>query len=470
MRNKSSNKVKVSSLGASDGYQSLLGTRYSSPQMSALFSDFHRAEVWRDLWIILAEEQSRLGLPISRIQIEDLKKYRDQIDLEEIRKIELEIKHDVMSHLKAYGRLARKGESILHLGATSCYITDNADALIFKEATVILISKLKAILGLFRKTILETKKLEMTGYTHFQPAQPVTLGKRFCLWAQDLSWDLEELCLLLERFRPLGCKGTTGTQASFEVLFAGDSKKVFQLDEAVCKRMGFSQPVAVSGQTLSRKADVWFMNALSNLASSISKMSCDFRLLQHLREVSESFEKNQVGSSAMPYKQNPMLAERMTGLSRYLMSLSSNALQTHATQWLERSLDDSSNRRLFFPQAFLTADALLESLYRWLKGFKYYPETMTQRLSTYESFFHAEAVMMEGALKGASRQEIHENLRKEALKGRASKSKSLKQLSGLAQLQCERFVSQELDPLLDHKRWKNFSFTLDEAVFGAKSL
>jgi len=270
------------------------------------------------------------------------------------------------------------------------------------------------------------------------------------LWAQDLIWDLEELQFALNRLVPLGCKGTTGTQASFLILFNGDRKKVWQLDDAVCKKMGFSRAVSVSGQTLSRKVDVWFLNALANLGSSLSKMSYDLRLLQHLNEVKEPFGKAQVGSSAMAYKQNPMMAERITGLSRFLMSLSQNGMWTHATQWLERSLDDSSNRRLVLPEAFLTADALLEIAHRILAGLRVEKTEIKTRLDKYRPLFLTEEEMMVGTIKGGSRQELHEKIRKKMVQGKIKKSKSSlgKSLSGMSAEQVDRFVREILQPVL----------------------
>ncbi len=335
---------------------------------------------------------------------------------------------------------------------------------------MILLKKITLILAEFQKAILKWKDLEVTGFTHFQPAQPVTLGKRFSLWAQDLVWDLEELRFCVERLRPLGCKGTTGTQASFETLFGKNKKKVLQLDLAVCERLGFTEPVSVSGQTLSRKVDAWFLHGLANLASTFSKVSYDLRLLQHLREVSEAFGADQVGSSAMPYKQNPMLAERITGLSRFLMTLAHNATWTHATQWLERSLDDSSNRRLVIPEAFLTADALCEAMYRWICGFRVFPDEAKKRLKTYEHYFISEGYMMEETLKGGSRQDIHETLRKKAVAGKLKSTGAAGKLSGLASDQAEAFVKNELAPKLSTTYWKGFPWKLPDIEFRSSSV
>jgi len=446
-------------------YRNTLGTRYASSAMSALFSERHRAEVWRDLWIYLAEEERKLGLPISLSQVQELKKSKTKIDFVRIREIEKKNKHDVMSHLIAFAEKAPKAEPILHLGATSCFITDNADAVILQEATKLLQKKIIVIIDLLGKLMLRYKSLECSGFTHFQPAQPVTVGKRLSLWAQDLIWDFEELSFVLERFRPLGCKGTTGTQASFMVLFKNKVNKVRELDQAICKKMGFEAPVSLSGQTLSRKTDVWFLHALANLGSSFSKLSHDMRLLQHLGEISEPFAKKQIGSSAMAYKQNPMLAERITGLSRFLMTLSQNGSWTHATQWLERSLDDSSNRRLVLPEAFLTADALCEIAYRILNGLKVNKKDMAKRLKLFSAQFETEAYMMEGTLEGKSRQKLHEEVRASMLKGRLKKKGLKYRLSGASAEQVDDFSKKVLKPLL-RKNLKGSSAKL----FGADSI
>ncbi len=430
-------------------YRNTLGTRYASSAMSRLFSDRHRVELWRELWIYLADEERKLGLPISPKQIQALERAKKTIHFDRIREIEKKLKHDVMSHLKAFAEEAREAEGILHLGATSAFITDNADALIFKEATVLLMGKILVVLSELSRLMSKYKDLTMSGFTHFQPAQPVTLGKRLGLWAQDLVWNFEELQFVLERFRPLGCKGTTGTQASFMTLFKQKYDLVKKLDENVCKRMGFKTSVSLSGQTLSRQTDTWFLNALANLGASLSKASYDLRLLQHLQQVAEPFEKDQVGSSAMPYKQNPMLSERISGLSRFLMTLSHNASWTHATQWLERSLDDSSNRRLVIPEAFLTADSIVEIFYRILKGLRVNSKGIEAYLKQYAASFQTECEMMEKSLQGESRQKLHEEIRKKMLRGELKVSGSAtRKLSGASAQQVVDFHAQLLSPLL----------------------
>jgi len=412
--------------------------------MSRIFSEYHRAELWRDLWIWLAEEEKRLGLPISDQQISELKKTRTQIDLARVRELETELKHDVMSHIKAYGEVAPKAEAIIHLGATSCYVTDNSDVLILKEAVNLILIKLAKLIDLLGDQIEKWKSLRVAGFTHFQPAQPVTMGKRFCLWAQDLLWDFQELEYQLSRLRPLGCKGATGTQASFMILFDEDLRKVRQLDEAICKRMGFEGPVAVSGQTLSRKVDIWFLQALASLASSFSKISYDFRLLQHLGEVKEPFGKKQVGSSAMAYKQNPILAERISSLSRFVMSLPQNALFTHGTQWLERSLDDSANRRIVVSEAFLGIDSICEIAMRLFSGLQVDPEQAKAFLEKHRDRFATEEIMMRGTIKGGSRQDLHEKIRQQMLSGKIKKGKEDGVYAGAAEAQATRFYTEQI--------------------------
>ncbi len=429
-------------------YRSPLGTRYASATMSLFWSEAHKAERWREIWIILADEQRKLGLPITQKQIRSLKAVKHKINLQRVRDWELKLKHDVMSHLKHFGELAKSAEPILHLGATSAFITDNAEALILRESVELILQKLLVILETLNRQMLKFSDLEMTGYTHFQPAQPVTLGKRMGLWAQDLLWDYQELSHVLDRYEPLGCKGTTGTQASFMVLFKNDYKKVSALDRNVCRAMGFDRAVSLSGQTLSRKLDVWFLQALSNLAASFSKMSYDLRLLQHTGEVKEPFGREQVGSSAMPYKQNPMLAERISGLARFLMTLSQNAPWTHAVQWLERSLDDSSNRRLSLPESFLTADALCEAAYKLVSGLRVDEKLIARNLSKHRAAFETEAQMMEETLRGGSRQEAHERIRKQMLAGSIGESQSNQRLSGAASLQVREFSKSVLTPFI----------------------
>ena len=431
-------------------YRNPLTSRYASQAMIQHFSELHRALLWRDLWIYLAEEEKKLGVPIKPKQIQAMKEAREEIDFERVREIEKSLKHDVMSHVKAFGEVAPEAEPILHLGATSAYVTDNADVLIQREAAELILSKLSFCIAELGKRIEKWKALKVTGFTHFQPAQPVTMGKRLCLWVQDLIWDFEELQNVLNRVRPLGCKGATGTQASFMILFQSDFKKVQKLDEAICSRMGFKQPVAVSGQTLSRKVDAWFLNALSNLASSFSKLSYDLRLLQHLGELREPFGKKQVGSSAMAYKRNPILAERITSLSRFLMNSAHNSSWTHATQWLERSLDDSANRRIVLAESFLAADAICELGLRIFSGLDLDKTKIEDDLQKHAELFETEERMMRGTLAGGSRQALHEGIRQATMSGKLKKKKGSSQsiFCGAAKEQAENFLRMELKPFL----------------------
>jgi adenylosuccinate lyase len=429
-------------------YTSPLAQRYASPAMSHLFSEEHKAKTWRLIWIYLADEQRKLGLPISKTQVKALERAQDSINLKRVATWEAKLKHDVMAHLKAFAEKAPAAEPILHLGATSAFITDNAEALIHRDALVMIHAKLASVLKVLHDQMLKYAALEMTGYTHFQPAQPVTLGKRLALWAQDLLADAQEIEHYLNLYRPLGCKGTTGTQASFVVLFGNDRQKVQRLDLAVVRRMGFSKPVALSGQTLSRRSDVAMLNVLAHIASSLSKLSYDMRLMQHTGEVREPFGKHQVGSSAMPYKQNPMAAERMTGMARFVITLAHNAQWTHAVQWLERSLDDSSNRRLVIPEAFLATDALCDAAFRILSGIRVDEAAIKRHLNRYREMFESEAMMMEETLKGGSRQELHEKIRQDSVAGRLKVKESRWPLSGAAEHQVLDFARRELKPWL----------------------
>lgn len=416
--------------------------------MTEIFSEENRAVLWRKLWIILAEEEKKLGLPIGEDQIRAMKKAENDIDLDRVRYFEGLLRHDVMSHVKAFGEKAPKAEPIIHLGATSCFVTDNADILIFRDATNLLLGKLMGVLELLEGLIDRWKDLPTTGFTHFQPAQPVTVGKRLSLWAQDLLWDLEELESAQARLMPLGCKGATGTQFSFMELFKGNYDKVKKLDQRVAQRLGFSRSVPVSGQTLSRKVDSWFLGALAQLASSLSKISYDFRLLQHLGEMREGFGDHQVGSSAMPYKRNPVLAERMTSLSRFLMTLSLNGPLTHGTQWLERSLDDSAARRIVLPEAFMTADALLEIALRLFSKVDLDEQSIRRRFLEYARYFQTEREMMKGTLEGKSRQALHEELREKSLRGELKMKGDNETLIGAATHQTEDFLDLVLRPAL----------------------
>jgi len=392
-------------------YESPLSTRYASDEMSQLFSSQYKYTLWRSLWIALAESQQALDLEISNEQIDELKKQREVIDFDNVRQYEEALKHDVMAHIHAYGDLCPKARPIIHLGATSCYVTDNADLIQMKEALLLLKKKLEAVISNFSTFATQYAALPCLGYTHFQPAQLTTVGKRVCLWMQDFLLDLEELNHRLQTLQFLGVKGTTGTQASFLKLFNGDHEKVKALDEMVTKKMGFTRCFALSGQTYSRKQDSHILHILSGLGASSHKCCTDIRLLANQKEIEEPFSDKQIGSSAMPYKRNPMLSERACSLARFLISLSANGYYTSATQWLERSLDDSANRRLTLSEAFLTSDALLNILLKLSRGLVVYPKTIEKNIREELPFMLTENILMAAVKKGGDRQDLHEKIR-----------------------------------------------------------
>ena len=409
-----------------EGYESPFSTRYTGKAMQALFSQAHRARLFRRLWVILAECQMELGMPITPGQIAEMAAQADTVDFDEVYRLEGELRHDVMAHLKAFALVCPLAAPIIHLGATSCYVTDNADILILRDAMALVRARLVSLARVLAAFAGEHKSLPMLGYTHFQPAQPTTLGKRACLWLQDVLTDLEAADSFLKSLRPLGSKGATGTQASFLALFDGDEDKARRLDLMTAQKMGFPQPVAVSGQTYSRKTDSRALNVLSGIAQSAHKFSNDIRLLQHLKEVEEPFETAQVGSSAMPYKRNPMRSERMAGLARFLISNANNAANTAAEQWLERTLDDSANRRLSLAEGFLAADGLLTLYGNIAGGLVAYPRMMEKHLREELPFMAAENILMRAVLQGGNRQELHEKLRAHAMAaGRRVKEEGL---------------------------------------------
>jgi adenylosuccinate lyase len=379
--------------------------------MAEIFSSTHKYRLWRKLWIALAKAEKSLGLPISETQIDSLEKAADTINFERAAFHEKRLKHDVMAHIHAFGEEAPEAKGIIHLGATSCYITDNADLLQMKEALELLQARL---VGLIRTLSDQAKKyanLPCLSYTHLQPAQPTTAGRRICLWIQDLLMDLEELSHCLSTLRFLGAKGATGTQASFLALFEGDETKVQLLEEHIALEMGFSNLFSLSGQTYTRKQDVRILHVLKSIAISAHKFSTDLRLLAHMKEMEEPFEVDQVGSSAMPYKRNPHKAERLSGLSRYLISLTENPTYTAALQWLERSLDDSVNRRLCIPESFLAADSILTLYHHIASNLVVYPKVMEKRLEEELPFLATENILMASAKKGKDRQKVHEALK-----------------------------------------------------------
>ena len=386
--------------------------------MGALFSPFSRALLWRKLWLALAEGEQELGLPITDAQIQELSDHLEEIDFAAIERYEKELQHDVMAHIHAYGDLCPNARKIIHLGATSCFVTDNGDLLLFREGLQILAYKLERVihvLGAFAKT---HAKLPCVAFTHFQPAQLTTVGKRAALWLQDFMDDLQEIKLRLEQLRFLGVKGATGTQASYMALFNGDSAKVEELDRRVAKKMGFFNLYTVTGQTYPRKQDMQLLTALASVGVSATKFATDLRLLAHLKELAEPFQEKQVGSSAMPYKRNPVLSERICSLSRYLINLSANGAQTAASQWLERTLDDSANRRLTLPEAFLTCDAILDLLLQVIKGLKVNSEVIAEHVQEELPYMATENILMAAVKKGGDRQKLHGLLRDLALEGR----------------------------------------------------
>jgi adenylosuccinate lyase len=394
-----------------ESYVNPLTERYASAEMSALFSPRFKFETWRRLWLWLAEEQRRLGLPISEEALAAMRANLSGVDFAAAAAEEAKTRHDVMAHVRVFGAAAPAARGIIHWGATSAYVTDNTDLIQMRDGLALVERRLVAVLRKLRDFALAHRDLPALAYTHFQPAQPTTVGKRATLWASDLLMDLEEVRAVRAGLRFLGAKGATGTQASFLRLFDGDSAKVEELDRALAARAGFARRQMVSGQTYSRKQDDRVVHALSGLAQSAHKLSNDLRLLQHEGELEEPFESSQIGSSAMPYKRNPMRAERVCSLARHVIALSLDTAMTAATQWLERTLDDSANKRIAVPEAFLASDAILILLENVLGGLVVHPEVSRRRLEAEAPFLATENVMMEAVRRGGDRQELHERLR-----------------------------------------------------------
>ena len=399
-----------------DTYESPLSSRYADKEMKYLFSPDMKFRTWRKLWIALAEAEMELGLPITQDQIDELKAHQDDINYEVAIEREKLVRHDVMSHVHAYGVQCPNAKGIIHLGATSCYVGDNTDVIIMTEALKLVRNKLITVIRNLSKFADDYKALPTLAFTHFQPAQPTTVGKRATLWIQDLLMDLEDIEYQLSKAKLLGSKGTTGTQASFYELFDGDHEKCKELDKKIAEKMGYKGCFSVSGQTYSRKLDAQIVNILAGIAQSAAKFSNDIRLLQHLKEVEEPFEKNQIGSSAMAYKRNPMRSERITSLSRYVMVDVLNTYFTTATQWFERTLDDSANKRLSVPEAFLAIDAVLNLYANVADGLVVYPKVIEQRLRKELPFMATENIMMNAVKKrGADRQVLHEKIREHSM-------------------------------------------------------
>lgn len=392
-------------------YQNPLNERYSSKEMSYIFSDENKFKTWRKLWIALAESQKELGLNIDDNQIQNMKDFESNINYDVAKQIEKETRHDVMSHVKAFGMQAELAKGIIHLGATSCYVGDNTDLINMFKALELIEIKLASVINNLSKFAIEYKSIPTLGFTHFQAAQLTTVGKRATLWLYDLLMDLEEVTYRKNKIYLRGVKGTTGTQASFLELFNHDHDKVKELDEKVCEKMGFKKSYPVTGQTYSRKVDSYVLSSLSSIAQSLHKMTNDIRLLQHLKELEEPFESTQIGSSAMAYKRNPMRSERISSLSKYIINLAQNPALVHSTQWLERTLDDSANRRLAIGEAFLATDAILEIAINVTNGLVVYENMINRHINEELPFMATEYILMEAVKKGGDRQELHEKIR-----------------------------------------------------------
>ncbi|MCR5793633.1 MAG: adenylosuccinate lyase [Lachnospiraceae bacterium] len=411
---------------SNDRYTSPLSERYASKEMQYIFSPDKKFRTWRKLWIALAEAERELGLDITKEQIEELKEHKDDINYEVAKRQEAKVRHDVMSHVHAYGVQCPNAKGIIHLGATSCYVGDNTDIIIMTEALKLVKKKLVNVIDELSKFAMEYKDQPTLAFTHFQPAQPTTVGKRATLWLMELMLDLEDLDHVIGSMKLLGCKGTTGTQASFMELFANDHEKAKKVDEMIAKKMGFDGCFPVSGQTYSRKMDTRVVNVLAGIAASAHKFSNDIRLLQHLKEVEEPFEKSQIGSSAMAYKRNPMRSERIASLARFVMVDALNPAITSATQWFERTLDDSANKRMSVPEAFLAVDGILDLYLNVVDGLVVYPKVIEKRLMSELPFMATENIMMDAVKAGGDRQELHEKIRVLSMEaGRNVKEKGL---------------------------------------------
>ena len=463
-----------------DRYVSPLSERYASKEMQYIFSPDMKFKTWRKLWIALAETEKELGLPITEEQIEELKAHAEDINYDVAKERERVVRHDVMSHVYAYGQQCPKAKGIIHLGATSCYVGDNTDIIIMREALRLVRKKLINVMAELAKFADEWKNQPTLAFTHFQPAQPTTVGKRATLWLHDLCLDLEDLDYVLGSLKLLGSKGTTGTQASFLELFDGDHEKCRKADAMIAEKMGFSQCYPVSGQTYSRKVDTRVLNVLAGIAQSAHKFTNDIRLLQHLKEVEEPFEKNQIGSSAMAYKRNPMRSERIASLSNYVMSDVINPMLVASTQWFERTLDDSANKRLSIPEGFLAVDGILDLYLNVVDGLVVYPKVIEKHLMAELPFMATENIMMDAVKAGGDRQELHEKIRILSMEaGRNVKEKgqennlleliaadpafglSLEDLKksidpsryvGRAPRQVDEFLAEVVNPILDANR------------------
>ena len=436
-----------------DTYNSPLASRYASDYMLRLFSDDSRYRTWRRLWTALARAQHQLGLPISAAQVSELESHIADIDYDTAARREREVRHDVMAHVYTYGKAAPSAAGIIHLGATSCYVTDNADLILYREGLVYLRTQLLAVLGslaVFAEKYAATPTL---GYTHYQPAQPVTVGKRAALWMQDFCADVEELDHVLSTLHFLGCRGTTGTEASFMELFDGDAEKIDEMNRRIAAEFGFSDCFPVCGQTYPRKVDSRILACLSGIAQSAYRMANDIRLLQHDRQLEEPFEDSQIGSSAMAYKRNPMRCERICSLSRYLMADAMNAPMTASVQWLERTLDDSANRRIALPEGFLCADAVLRLCQSVTNGLHVNEKIVERTLREYLPFLATENIMMEAVKRGGDRQELHEKIRQHSMAAtaRMKEGEPCDLLDRLAGDPAFGMTREELDQVMEPK-------------------
>ena len=436
-------------------YHSPLASRYASDYMLRLFSDDSRYQTWRRLWTALARAQHQLGLPITAEQVAELEAHITDIDYDVAAAREREVRHDVMAHVYAYGKAAPSAAGILHLGATSCYVTDNADLILYRDGLKYLRGQLLAVLANLAAFAEKYAAIPTLGYTHYQPAQPVTVGKRATLWMQDFLSDLEELDHLLSTMKFLGCRGTTGTEASFMELFDGDEEKIDEMNRRIAGEFGFTECFSVCGQTYPRKVDSRVLNCLSSMAQSAYRMANDIRLLQHDRQVEEPFGESQIGSSAMAYKRNPMRCERICSLSRYLMADAANAPMTAAVQWMERTLDDSANRRISLPEGFLCADAVLRLCQNVTNGLHVNEAIVDRTLREYLPFLATEDLMMEAVKRGGDRQQLHEIIRRHSMAATARMKEGLPcdLLDRLAADPAFGLTRQELDALMEPKRY-----------------
>ena len=431
-------------------YESPLSSRYASEYMLKLFSSDTRYQTWRRLWVALASAERSLGLPITEEQIEDLKAHITDIDYDCVARREKEVRHDVMAHVYAYGQVAKSAAGIIHLGATSCYVTDNADLILYRDALIYLRGELLKVMANLSDFAEKYKALPTLGYTHYQPAQLVTVGKRAALWLQDFLSDLKEIDFAIENIKFLGCRGTTGTEASFVDLFEGDGQKIDEMNRMIAEEFGFEECFDVCGQTYPRKVDARILDCLSSVAQSCYRMANDIRLLQHDRQVEEPFEKHQIGSSAMAYKRNPMRSERICSLARYLMADALNAPMTASTQWLERTLDDSANRRISLPEGFLCADAILRLAQNVTDGLHVNEKIIERMVREYLPFIATENLMMEAVKRGGDRQKLHEIIRQCSMEAtaRMKNGEDCDLLSRLARREEFGLTEEEMQELL----------------------